>query len=114
MGEADEEKILLGFITVIAGKDTLRLMQRSTLRNNMLVSFVGAMILLLVLLYFSRRLTRPIERLSAAMPRARDGKRKSIRARVYGPVDITEMQESFNSMMQVLEDRQGDLEKAMN
>ena len=114
IGEADEEKILLGYITVIAGKDTLRLMQRSTLRNNMLVSFVGAMILLLVLLYFSRRLTRPIERLSAAMRRARDGKRKSIRARVYGPVDITEMQESFNSMMQVLEDRQGDLEKAMN
>ena len=49
IGEADEEKILLGYITVIAGKDTLRLMQRSTLRNNMLVSFVGAMILLLVL-----------------------------------------------------------------
>ena len=112
--EADEERVLLGYITVIAGKDTLRLMQQSTLRNNMLVSFAGAMILLLVLLYFSRRLTSPIERLSAAMIRARDGKRKSIRARVYGPVDITEMQQSFNSMMQVLEDRQGDLERAMN
>ena len=114
INETADEKVLLGYITVIAGKDTLRLMQQSTLRNNMLVSFAGAMILLFVLLYFSRRLTSPIERLSAAMRRARDGKRKSIRARVYGPVDITEMQESFNSMMQVLEDRQGDLERAMN
>ena len=110
----DKENILLGYITVIVGKDTLRLMQQSTLRNNLLVSFAGAMILLLILLYFSRRLTRPIERLSAVMERARDGKRKNIRARVNGPVDITEMQDSFNSMMQVLEDRQGDLERAMN
>ena len=109
-----QEEILLGYITVIVGKDTLRLMQQSTLRNNLLVSFAGAMILLFVLLYFSRRLTRPIERLSAVMKRARDGKKKTIRARVNGPVDITEMQDSFNSMMQVLEDRQGDLEKAMN
>ena len=109
-----KENILLGYITVIVGKDTLRLMQQSTLRNNLLVSFAGAMILLLILLYFSRRLTRPIERLSAVMERARDGKRKTIRARVNGPVDITEMQDSFNSMMQVLEDRQGDLERAMN
>jgi diguanylate cyclase (GGDEF)-like protein len=114
MLNSDEEEILLGYITVIIGKDTLRLMQKSTLKNNLLVSFAGAMILLLVLLYFARRLTRPIERLSAVMRRARDGKRKTIRARVIGPVDITEMQDSFNSMMQVLEDRQGDLEKAMN
>jgi diguanylate cyclase (GGDEF)-like protein len=109
-----EEEILLGYITVIVGKDTLRLMQQSTLRNNLLVSFAGAMILLFVLLYFTRRLTQPIERLSAVMERARDGKKRTIRARVNGPVDITEIQDSFNSMMQVLEDRQGALEKAMN
>ena len=48
------------------------------------------------------------------MKRARDGKKKTIRARVNGPVDITEMQDSFNSMMQVLEDRQGELERVMN
>ena len=111
---AVQEEILLGYITVFVGKDTLRLMQQSTLRINLLVSFVGAMILLSVLLYFSRRLTRPIERLSAVMKRARDGKKKTIRARVNGPEDITEIQDSFNSMMQVLEDRQGDLERAMN
>ncbi len=109
-----EEEILLGYITVIVGKDTLRLMQQSTLKNNLLVSFVGAMILLSVLLYFSHRLTRPIERLSAVMKLARDGKKKKIRAQVNGPVDITEIQDSFNSMMQVLEDRQSALELVMH
>ncbi len=109
-----EENILLGYITVIVGKDTLRLMQQSTLRNNLWVSFAGAMILLLVLLFFSHRLTRPIERLSAVMKRAQDNKETTVRAEVNGPVDITEMQKSFNSMMQVLEDRKEDLEKAMH
>ena len=109
-----DEEMLLGYITVIVGKDTLRLMQQSTLKNNLWVSFLGAMILLFVLLYFSHRLTRPIERLSAIMKRAQDGKKKKIRARVNGPIDITEIQDSFNSMMQVLEDRQSALELVMN
>ena len=109
-----DNDMLLGYITVIVGKDTLRLMQQSTLNNNLLVSFVGAMILLFVLLYFSHRLTQPIERLSAVMKSARDGKKKKIRAQVNGPVDITEIQDSFNSMMQVLEDRQSALELVMH
>ena len=112
LGSEIEEDVLLGYITVLVGKDTLRLMQKSTLRNNMAASFIGAMILLLVLLYFSRRLTKPIERLSAVMKRAQQGEEK-IRAPIQGPVDITEMQQSFNRMMQVLESRRRELKRAM-
>lgn len=112
MEAADEEAILLGYITVLMGKDTLHLMQQSTLRNNMIASFLGAIILLLVLLYFSRRLTRPIERLSEVMKRAQQGEEK-IRSEIEGPVDISEMQHSFNRMMQVLENRRRDLKRAM-
>jgi len=112
MNTAAPSKVLLGYITVLVGKDTLHKMQQSTLKNNLIASFLGAVLLLFVLLYFSRRLTTPIERLSAVMKRAQSGEEK-IRAEIEGPVDITEMQESFNRMMQVLENRRRDLKRAM-
>jgi diguanylate cyclase (GGDEF)-like protein len=106
------DHILLGYITVVVGKDTLQKMQKSTLQNNLMASFFGAIILLFALLYFSRRLTSPIERLSAVMKRAQRGDEK-IRAEIQGPVDITDMQKSFNRMMQVLENRRRELKRAM-
>jgi hypothetical protein len=48
------DHILLGYITVVVGKDTLQKMQKSTLQNNLMASFFGALILLFALLYFSR------------------------------------------------------------
>jgi len=106
------DHILLGYITVVVGKDTLQKMQKSTLQNNLMASFFGALILLFALLYFSRRLTSPIERLSTVMKRAQRGDEK-IRAEIQGPVDITDMQKSFNRMMQVLENRRRELKRAM-
>ena len=112
MGVASSDNLLLGYITVVVGKDTLKKMQKSTLQNNLIASFVGAAVLLFALLYFSRRLTSPIERLSTVMKRAQQGEEK-IRSEIQGPVDITEMQKSFNRMMQVLENRRRELKRAM-
>ena len=112
MDMASSENLLLGHITVVVGKDTLHKMQKSTLQNNLMASFFGAAILLFALLYFSRRLTSPIERLSTVMKRAQQGEEK-IRSEIQGPVDITEMQKSFNRMMQVLENRRRELKRAM-
>ena len=112
MDMASSDNVLLGYITVVVGKDTLHKMQKSTLQNNLMASFFGAAILLFALLYFSRRLTSPIERLSAVMKRAQQGEEK-IRSEIQGPVDITEMQKSFNRMMQVLENRRHELKRAM-
>ena len=112
MDAMDSDRVLLGYITVVVGKDTLHKMQKSTLQNNLMASFVGAIILLFALLYFSRRLTSPIERLSTVMKRAQQGEEK-IRAEIQGPVDITDMQKSFNRMMQVLENRRRELKRAM-
>ncbi|ETN91586.1 Bacteriophytochrome cph2 [Gammaproteobacteria bacterium MOLA455] len=109
---ASSDHVLLGYITVVVGKDTLHKMQKSILQNNLIGSFVGAIILLSALLYFSRRLTTPIERLSTVMKRAQQGEEK-IRAEIQGPVDITDMQKSFNRMMQVLENRRRELKRAM-
>jgi signal transduction histidine kinase/CheY-like chemotaxis protein len=113
MGMGSSDNLLLGYITVVVGKDTLHKMQKSTLQKNLMASFVGAAILLFALLYFSRRLTSPIERLSKVMKRAQQGEEK-IRSEIQGPVDITEMQKSFNRMMQVLENRRRELKRAMS
>jgi len=112
MDTTSSDHVLLGYITVVVGKDTLHKMQKSILQNNLIGSFVGAIILLFALLYFSRRLTTPIERLSTVMKRAQQGEEK-IRAEIQGPVDITDMQKSFNRMMQVLENRRRELKRAM-
>ena len=112
MDTTNSDHVLLGYITVVVGKDTLHKMQKSTLQNNLMAPFFGAAILLFALLYFSRRLTSPIERLSTVMKRAQQGEEK-IRAEIQGPVDITDMQKSFNRMMQVLENRRRELKRAM-
>ena len=108
----DQQSFLLGTIRVLVGKDTQTLMQKGILRSNLSISMGLAAFLLVLLLVISRRVTKPIEQLSNTMKRAQRGD-SLIRAAIDGPVDITEMQTSFNSMMEVLESRQHDLHKAM-
>ncbi len=108
----DQESFLLGHISVLVGKDTQALMQRGILQSNLIISIGLPSILLVFLLMISRRVTKPIEHLSATMKRAQKGD-SLIRANIEGPVDITDMQASFNSMMEVLERRQQELHEAM-
>jgi diguanylate cyclase (GGDEF)-like protein len=108
-----EQQELLGYITVRIGKDTVILMEKSILNGNLVISMIVAVVLLLLLLAVSRRLTNPLERLSATMKKAEEGD-SIIRADVGGPVDITDMQHAFNSMMEVLEKRQQELMHAMS
>ncbi|MDX2350665.1 MAG: response regulator, partial [Porticoccus sp.] len=112
-GEDKEKEVSLGYITVLMGKDTVILMERSILRGNLLISLLVAVVLLLLLLGISRRLTKPLEKLAATMKQAEEGD-SIIRADVGGPVDITDMQHAFNSMMEALENRQKELMRAMS
>ncbi len=104
---------LLGYIYLEVGKDTAILMEQSILRSNLLISLVVAIILLLMLLGISRRLTNPLEKLAATMKRAEEGD-SIIRADLGGPADIADMQHAFNSMMGALESRQQELMRAMS
>jgi diguanylate cyclase (GGDEF)-like protein len=111
--EDEEKEVSLGYVTVLMGKDTVILMERSILRGNLLISLLVAVVLLLLLLGISRRLTKPLETLAATMKQAEEGD-SIIRADVGGPVDITDMQHAFNSMMEALENRQKELMRAMS
>ncbi|TNE76078.1 MAG: EAL domain-containing protein, partial [Gammaproteobacteria bacterium] len=110
---SSEGEELLGYIYLQMGKDTAILMEQSILRSNLLISLVVAVILLLMLLGISRRLTNPLEKLATTMKRAEEGD-SVIRADLGGPADIAEMQHAFNSMMEALEARQQDLMRAMS
>lgn len=109
-GDGEE---LLGYILLQIGKDASILMEQSILRSNLLISLVIAVILLLMLLGISRRLTNPLEKLANSMKRAENGD-SVIRADLGGPADIAEMQHAFNSMMEALENRQQELMRAMS
>ncbi|WP_461482121.1 EAL domain-containing protein [Porticoccus sp.] len=108
-----EAQELLGYIYLQVGKDTAILMEQSILRSNLLISLVVAVILLLMLLGISRRLTNPLEKLAETMKRAEQGD-SIIRADLGGPADIADMQHAFNSMMEALESRQQELMRAMS
>lgn len=88
-GQAGRET--LGYISVVVGKDALILMEQSILQSNLFISMIIAVILLLLLLGISRRLTNPLEKLSMTMKRAEQGD-SVIRADLGGPADITDMQ----------------------
>ncbi len=102
---------LLGYIQLVMGKETMRALTGDLLKTNILVSSTLAAALLVVLLLFTSRITRPINRLAESMHRATSGETR-IRAEIDGPRDVTEMQTAFNKMMDVLEAREWELRKA--
>ncbi len=110
-GENEPERTLLGYATVIVGKEALLTMNRNILRGNLVITTVLASLLLLVLLFMTRRLTNPLESLSSTMRQAEDGD-SLVRADIKGPVDLENMQQAFNTMMEVLETREAELRRA--
>jgi diguanylate cyclase (GGDEF)-like protein len=102
---------LIGFVRVVMGKETLKTMAANILNTNMLVSVAFATIFLLFLLAITKRLTTPLKHLADIMRRATSGEKK-MRASVRGPKDIIDMEIAFNTMMEVLETRELQLEKA--
>lgn len=107
-----ESQMLLGYVTMMVGKDTLILMQSSILKNHLSISIGIAVVILALLLAVSRRLTKPIEKLSQTMKKAQEGE-SWVRSEIGGTVEVTDMQGSFNTMMEVLKNRQIELQNAM-
>lgn len=110
-GEGGRERTLLGYVTVIVGKETLFAMNRNILRGNLVITTVLAGLLLLLLLFMTRRLINPLERLAETMRQAEDGD-SLVRADIKGPNDLEDMQHAFNTMMEVLESREAELRRA--
>ncbi|MDY0012703.1 MAG: EAL domain-containing protein [Rhodocyclaceae bacterium] len=98
----------LGLVRVVKSKATLRRLQAEVFTSNLALSliFAGGFVILLSLL--ARRLTQPLNDLSAVMARAEAGE-SGARALLRGPQDIADMARAFNRMMDVLEQREREL-----
>lgn len=101
----------IGFVRVKMSKETLKTMAGTILNTNLAVSVGFALVLLLLLLAITKRLTTPLKNLASIMRHAASGE-KSLRADVRGPKDIIDMERAFNAMMEVLETRELQLESA--
>ncbi|NMH64605.1 EAL domain-containing protein [Shewanella salipaludis] len=102
---------IIGYAHVIKSKKNLLAMSQDILQTNMLTAGLLAGLLLLFLLLITNRVIRPIKILAKRMREAETGD-YGVRAQLQGPSDILHMEQAFNTMMNELEARQQELERA--
>ena len=105
------QDVLLGQVVVEQSKATLDRLVREVFIVNLAVGLAFAIVFVLALRLLARRLTRPLAELSDTMARAEQGE-TGLRASTRGPRDLADMAHAFNSMMQALEQREGELRSA--
>lgn len=104
-------ELTLGYVQIYLSKHRLHALTQRVLMINSVIAISLASILLLFLRFITKRLTTPLENLSGIMKRAENGETQ-IRAELEGPKDIVDMEQAFNSMMSVLEQRESELKEA--
>ena len=106
-----QEKELLGYVRVHMGKGSLHTLERKILNINILISLLLSAILAFVLFSITDRVIKPLKELAGFMHEAEDGN-MGVRASLWGPKDITQMQHAFNTMIKSLGVRENNLENA--
>jgi diguanylate cyclase (GGDEF)-like protein len=106
-----QERELLGYVRVHMSKASLHALERRILHINVLISLILSAILAVVLFSITDRVIKPLKQLADFMRQAEEGN-MSVRATLWGPKDITEMQSAFNTMIKALGDREHNLETA--
>ncbi len=96
---------LLGYVSVVVDKTSLYKIQSELLKDSLLI-FVGmALVLMLIAIVISRKMTRPLHQLARLMRSAENGQ-NGLRVTVDGPREIDDIARAFNAMMDALEQRQ--------
>lgn len=106
----EHKQTQLGSVQVVVGKGSLNRLVFSLFIGNLLVTLAFATVLLWLIQRVTRQLMRPLVDLSRLMRRAESGE-SNMRATPYGPRDIADMGIAFNKMMDVLEEREFQLEQ---
>ncbi len=102
----------LGYVRVTKSKATLTRMHAEVFAVNFAVSFFFAFVFLFIVRLLTGRMTRPLNRLSAAMAQAEAGVANVRADERSGPKDIVDMAHAFNKMIAVLEERETELREA--
>ncbi len=105
------EPELLGHVRIVQSKESLTTLINDIRKVNILISLVLAAVLMMILLFITKRVTKPLQELMGLMRRAQNGE-IDVRAELSGPQDIQEMEGAFNTMIESLQEREVELEMA--
>lgn len=102
----------LGSVTIALYKRTQQELAHRIFQGIIIVFSLAAGLLLLLLIQMTHRLTSPLEALALIMGRAERGDLR-VRADLHrGQADVFQMQHAFNAMMDELENRDAELQRA--
>ena len=101
----ENRREMIGTVRLVMSRQTLSSMLSEIVRSSLTVAVVLSGLLLLVLLGITQRLTVPMRNLSAVMRRAQEGE-QDVYARLEGTRELVNMQRAFNTMMDVLRNRE--------
>ena len=96
----------LGYVRVVQSKATLSRLVARMFTVNIGISFLFAIMFLVVIRYLTARLTRPLQQLSNTMNQAQFGNSHLQADEDSGPSDIVTMAHAFNGMMDALWERE--------
>ncbi|MGB5146577.1 MAG: EAL domain-containing protein [Porticoccaceae bacterium] len=110
-GEVDRPE-RLGSVTIALYKRAQQELAQRIFAGIAAVFSLAAGLLLLFLIQMSHRLTRPLEALALSMRQAEEGDLR-VRADLHrGQVEVLQMQHAFNAMMEELQNRESELQRA--
>ncbi len=109
--DEEQERELLGYVRICMSKASLHALERKILNINIIISLLLSGLLAFVLFSITDRVIKPLKELAGFMHEAEDGN-MGVRAALWGPKDITQMQHAFNTMIKTLGDRENNLENA--
>ncbi|MBK8133261.1 MAG: EAL domain-containing protein [Gammaproteobacteria bacterium] len=102
----------LGSVTIALYKRTQQELARRIFQGIIIVFSLATGLLLVLLIQMTHRLTSPLEALARIMRQAEAGDLR-VRADLHrGQADVLQMQHAFNAMMEQLENREGELQRA--
>jgi len=106
----ESEAEYLGFVHISFNKSGMNARQTEKLRENILGTLLFSIVLLVLILWLTSRMTRPLNILSELMKKAEHGE-YGVRAAVSGSLEINNMTHAFNSMMRELESKASSLDE---
>ena len=107
---AGDKEQLLGYVMINVSKDSLRSLTTNLFSYNLMIGLGFATLLLWLQNAGLKRITRPLLNLSRSMNEARSSGEHNY-AKVEGPMEVRQIAESYNAMMQVLEQQEDKLVK---
>ncbi len=110
-GNAEQKREFVGYVYVAVSKETLTALSNDIIKSNLMISIGLSTFLLLLLVAVTKRLIKPLRSLTATMLQAEHGNIE-VRAKLDGSRDIVHMENAFNTMMNELEAKQQELQRA--